>query len=146
MRRSGLSGFTFIEMLVVLALLAMLMSVIAVRLSRSTASSQDKKRLVDLRLIEAGLTLYYSDQDAYPTSLTFGSKLESADGKTYIQEVPLDPDHPNRTYYYEQKATGGFLLCAFMEDDRNIPASGDIHYPPGNYDCGTDNCNYCLNN
>ncbi len=136
-------GFTFIEMLVVLVLLSTLMSIVMVKLNKANQTSRDKKRLVDLRMIQAGLGLYYSDWDAYPSEIDFGSKLEDGNGRTYMAEVPIDPDYPKRKYYY-QTLTAGYVLCAAMEEDENIPTSDDIHYPPGNYSCGEVSCNYCL--
>ncbi len=136
-------GFTFIEMLVVLVLLATLMSVVMVRLNKASVSSRDKKRLVDLRMIQSALSLYYSDWDAYPGSLSFGGKLEDSNGRTYMAEVPTDPEYPKKNYYY-QTLTAGYVICAAMEDDKNIPAAGSIYYPPATYSCGNVNCNYCL--
>ena len=142
-RRLGMGGFTFIEMLVVLVLLATLMSVVVVKLNKASVSSRDKKRLVDLRMIQSALSLYYSDWDTYPTGLSFGSKLEDSNGRTYMAEVPVDPEYPKKSYYY-QTLTAGYVICAAMEDDRNIPAAGSIYYPPATYSCGSVNCNYCL--
>ena len=141
--RKQLEGFTFIEILVVLVLLSILMSIIMIRLNKASVTSRDKKRMVDLRMIQSALSLYYSDWDAYPDSINFGGKLEDENGRTYMAEVPVDPSYPKRSYYY-QTLTAGYVVCTAMEEDKNIPGSGSIYYPPGTYSCGEVECNYCL--
>ncbi|NOY14770.1 MAG: type II secretion system protein [bacterium] len=144
--KSGLKGFTFIEMLVVLVLIATLMSIIMVRLNRASSTSRDKKRSVDLHMIQAALGLYYSDWDDYPDSLSFSQVFEDSNNRVYMQEMPNDPSYPKQTYYYAKSATAGFVLCAAMEESKNIPASGSIYYPPSSVPAGgcTVDCNYCL--
>ncbi len=142
-------GFTFIEMLVVLGIMATLLAVIVTKLNYASVGSRDKKRLVDLKTVQSALTLYYSDEEAYPSSLTFGSSLTNADGsRTYLKEVPVDPDTTDRQYYYTSNDNQTYVLCAAMELDANIPQSGDSHYPPQPAPaCGSSvDCNYCLTN
>ncbi len=130
----------------VITLISLVTTSIVVRLNKASGSGRDKKRLVDMRTIQAALTLYDSDWDAYPTNLEFGGSLTNSDGsQTYLQEVPQDPSYPAQHYYYA--STGdSYTLCSTMEEAKNIPTSGDSHYPPSSLsggECGTD-CNYCL--
>ncbi len=145
-KKGKLPGFTFVEMLVVITLISLVTASIVIRLNKASGSGRDKKRLVDMRTIQSALTLYSSDWDAYPTTLDFGGSLTDGSGdRTYLQEIPQDPSYPTQHYYYSSNGTS-YVLCATMEEEENIPSSGDSHYPPSTLsggECGKD-CNYCL--
>ncbi len=139
-------AFTFVEMLVVITLISLIAASIMVRLNQASGSARDKKRLVDLRTVQSALTLYNSDWDSYPSSLNFGGSLTNSDGsRTYLHEIPQDPSYPTKHYYYSSD-TNSYVLCASLEEEKNIPQSGDSHYPPSSVPAGGcgSNCNYCL--
>ncbi len=147
-KKTSYPGFTFIEMLVVITLMALMTTVIAVKLNTASKASRDKKRLVDLKTIQAALVLYNSDWQAYPATITFSGSLTTADGsRTYLQEIPQDPSSPTRTYYYSSD-TSQYVLCTAMEKSQNIPSAGSVYYPPAGLpadSCGSGiDCNYCL--
>ncbi|MBU0750046.1 prepilin-type N-terminal cleavage/methylation domain-containing protein, partial [Patescibacteria group bacterium] len=99
-------GFTLIELLVVIAIIGILSSVVLVSLSTARAKANDSRRLSDMKELRSALELYYTDNNAYPSTSaswwgncpSFGSKGTSgATGwvpnlaPTYIPQLPLDP-------------------------------------------------------
>ncbi len=123
------SGFTLIEMLVVVAIIGLLSSVVVVGLGSARQNARDARRISDLRQIQNALEVYYSSNNAYPAALTD------------LPSVPKDPSTGDDYGY-----TGGdqtYLLGATLEGD--IP-SGANHISTGNAD--TIDCSvttsYCV--
>ncbi len=61
-------GFTFIELMVVVAILAILMAMVAPRIMGRTEEAKHTATLVDLRNIELALQLYNLDNGIYPST------------------------------------------------------------------------------
>ncbi|MEK7579456.1 MAG: type II secretion system protein [Patescibacteria group bacterium] len=59
-------GFTLIEILIVVAIMALLSSVILASLSTARRSARDAERVSELREMQTALELYYSDFEEYP--------------------------------------------------------------------------------
>jgi prepilin-type N-terminal cleavage/methylation domain-containing protein len=63
-------GFTLIEILIVVAIIAILASVVLVGLGPTQSAGRDARRVSDLQEIQNGLELYYSKCGFYPGSAT----------------------------------------------------------------------------
>src|SRR5580658_7377218 len=59
-------GFTLIEILIVVAIIAILASIVLVGLGPTQQSGRDARRLSDLHEIQNGLELYYNKCGFYP--------------------------------------------------------------------------------
>ena len=62
------AGFTFIELMVVVAILAILIAIVGPRIMGRTEEAKQTATLVDLRNIELALHLYNLDNGRYPTT------------------------------------------------------------------------------
>ena len=81
----GESAFTFIELMLVLAVLALLASLaVSVAMGRIRQSKESALK-EDLHLMRKGIDDYYSDTGKYPKSL--GDLVE----RRYLRAVPPDP-------------------------------------------------------
>ena len=110
------NGFTFVELLVVVTIIALLSAIGIASYSQVNKKSRDGKRKSDLQQIRAALEIYRSDQGVYPASgsgngnldlsCTTGSEtLKSSDGtKTYMDPIPCDPKS-SQTYTYTPSAS-----------------------------------------
>ncbi|HEY8296753.1 MAG TPA: prepilin-type N-terminal cleavage/methylation domain-containing protein [Candidatus Baltobacteraceae bacterium] len=89
-------GFTLIEMMVVVAIIAILAALLIPNFSRARAQAQTATCISNLKTIGTALELYYTDHQYYPTATT------QAIDKTYLQatgsplngylnQVPVDP-------------------------------------------------------
>ncbi|AKM79164.1 MAG: Type II secretion system protein G [Candidatus Beckwithbacteria bacterium GW2011_GWB1_47_15] len=134
--RASRGGFTFIEILVVTTIIAVLMAVGAVNFRTANQKARDGKRQGDLEEVRAALELYRTEVGSYPLSLTFGGSL-SQGGTTYMEEVPNDP-LDDYTYYYSSDGAS-YGLCASLELDTTGTCAGAS--------CGTGiTCNYQVEN
>jgi prepilin-type N-terminal cleavage/methylation domain-containing protein len=109
------SGFTLIELMVVITIIALMFGVVISSANFLRSASGDAKRKADLAEIQSALQNYYADQNYFPHAGTNGFKtsgssispnLTSEIGiaspapspapltKTYLKEVPTDIDTP----------------------------------------------------
>ncbi len=112
------AGFTLIEILVVIAILAILLSVIYAALSTASAKSRDTERQADLREVQSALELYKLRYGRYPEGCNgpgrwsgqAGTNYACPSGNEYI--VGLAPD---------------FLPLLPLDSNRNGADSGYVY-------------------
>ncbi|MFZ2161170.1 MAG: prepilin-type N-terminal cleavage/methylation domain-containing protein [Sideroxyarcus sp.] len=85
MGRHAKSGFTLIELVVVMAIVAMLLAIVAPRYFHSVENSREAVLRRNLELTREALDKYYGDNNRYPDSL---ADLVS---KRYLRSLPADP-------------------------------------------------------
>jgi general secretion pathway protein G len=120
-------GFTILEMLVVLAIIAVLSAIGITQFSNAQQKSRDVKRLSDVREIKKALNLYQIDNIRFPiqtTELTitgddsFSTILEASG---FITEVPTDPQHPGLSYTYQSNSAGSDYDIRFCLETDTVP-------------------------
>ncbi|MDD2823306.1 MAG: type II secretion system protein [Candidatus Daviesbacteria bacterium] len=121
-------GFTVIELLVVISILAIMATVGFAVYSGVTAKVRDGQRIKDLQVVKQALELYRSDEHKYPATgdlnlADITAPLDSDDGsRIYLSQIPIDIN-PNKRYFYaatpvscnntsQATACTGFVLCA----------------------------------
>ncbi len=131
-------GFTFIEIVVVVAIISLLAAAGAASYTQLSKQSRDAKRKADLEQIRAAIEMYRSNSNSglYPTNAGGCSGLVDLITPTkYIERIPEDPVS---SYYYRCDITASdYTLGAHLE--------GGGTNCTGNPLCGTSIiCNYCL--
>ena len=141
-------SFTLIELMIVIAILAILAALISGNFITSLKKGRDAKRKSDFEQIKNALEMFYEDKKHYPSSLQFGGKLcenTCASGeKVYMQLVPKDP-LTTGNYQYQSDANGTyFRLFSCIENvndtSSNVSQTG---YSGGPANCGTGVCAIC---
>jgi len=94
-------GFTLIEVMVVVAILAILAAVVVPRIMDEPAKARQAKVKQDIRAIESALDLYKLDNYGYPTTEqglealvdkpSSGPEPENYKEGGYLRELPEDP-------------------------------------------------------
>ena len=136
MQRKKQQGFTLIEILIVVAIIAILASVVLIGLGPTQRAGRDARRLSDLREVQTGLELYYNKCGYYPGNpVASGACTGFVSGNTWadmtkaltetpdigVNTVPNDPT-AGHTYYYGTDVAGdgtGYLIAATLEDPNN---------------------------
>ena len=78
-------GFTLVELLVVLAIIATLMSLVAPRYTGSVDKAKEAVLREDLSTLREAIDKHYGDTGKYPASLA------DLVAKHYIRRLPVDP-------------------------------------------------------
>ncbi len=116
-------GFTLIEMLIVITIIALLASLILVGMGGARAKTRDSRRIADLHNVMNALELYYAKEGAYPE----GTYSSDTDWETFkailtnagigVTRMPKDP-LSNTDYYYQYGGTTtDYVLGALLEQD-----------------------------
>lgn len=79
------TGFTVVELLVVLAAIGLLLSIAAPRYTQHLARAQEVVLQQDLQQLREAIDKFYADQSRYPAS------LDELVAKRYLRRVPVDP-------------------------------------------------------
>lgn len=149
-------GFTLIEMLIVITIIAVLASLILVGMGGARAKTRDSRRIADLHNVMNALELYYSLNGAYPEGdynsaagwETFSGILTGPD--TGVSRIPQDPLHDTTYYYRYEGSVTGYVLGAALEQ-KDVSLNDDIdneHLVGTDYsmECGTGETDiiYCI--
>lgn len=119
-------GFTLIEILIVVAIIAILASVVLIGLGPTQEAGRDARRISDLQEIQNGLELWYNKCGIYPGTNTCVPGTAGATWAAFstdltgsglgIETVPTDPSS-GRSYNYGYAAgNSAYLLEAEMEN------------------------------
>ena len=79
------SGFTLVELMVVLAVLALLVSIVAPKAIGGVTRAEEAVLKQDLAVMRDALDKHYSDSGRYPAA------LPELVGKRYLRSIPVDP-------------------------------------------------------
>ncbi len=84
-------GFTLIELVVVIAIIATLTALATFNFSQARARARDVQRKSELKQIQNALELYKNDQfpQTYPTDVQYAANILVSGG--YMAKLPVDP-------------------------------------------------------
>ena len=94
-------GFTLLEMMVVVAIIAILAGILVPNFTRARAQAQTAACIGNMKTIATALELYYSDKQSYPaaTSASIKSTFMANSMSGYLTVIPRDPAAAPNTYY-----------------------------------------------
>lgn len=148
--RQNNTGMTLIELMIVMALIAILATAIWGNFFTSLTKGRDSRRKQDLDAVSKSLELYYFDNKSYPlpTIIQWGSAFTHTTNSSvvYMQKLPADPSAPAYNYCYESDGTY-FKLYANLEntsDPKIIPTVTCAPSPGVNYNYGISSPNKSL--
>ena len=119
------SGFTLLELLVVLGIIAMLAGIVGPQVMKHMGASKTKAAKVQIEDLAASLDMYKLDEGRYPTQQQGLSALieKPADAKRwngpYLRKdkIPQDPWHQDYHYVYPGQH-GKFDLFSYGADEK----------------------------
>ncbi|QQS60204.1 prepilin-type N-terminal cleavage/methylation domain-containing protein [Candidatus Falkowbacteria bacterium] len=131
-------GFTFLEIMVSVAIVAILASISIIATTRVRIKSRDIKRISNATEIVSALEAYYAANQSYPTMIFPGQPIES-NGREYLRAVPSNPSPrtdggcADSDYTYITTTTG-YKLTFCIGSDNSRFAQGVVICKNGN--CG----------
>ena len=130
-------GMSMIEILIVIAILAILGAMLLFGLNRQTSKARDSQRKDDLEDLRVAFEEYYNDNECYPQLDVVLDNCGGTDLQPYLKEVPCDPqdEQPYVAISMEGDWCDGYRVLTQLENvnDPSIEGIG----------CNaTDGCNY----
>ncbi|MBU0577480.1 type II secretion system GspH family protein [Patescibacteria group bacterium] len=108
--RKNNKGFSLVELLVVITIIAILSVTAYVALGGQTAKARNSKRMQDLDTVQSALEIYFLENvNTYPVAL---ANLVPAQ----MPEIPVDPANGTSYYYEPGVANKTYQLSAALED------------------------------
>ena len=90
-------GFTLLEMMVVVAIIAILAAILIPNFTRARAQAMTSACMGNMKMIATALELYYTDNQSYPAA---NNKAVQSLGLTgYLNQTPVDPAAPGNASY-----------------------------------------------
>jgi len=164
MINNGKKGFTLIEILIVVAIIAILASVVLVGLGPTQQAGRDARRISDLSEARTGLELYYNKCGHYPG--TGGTCAAGTAGATWLavsnniiaaavgitSPMPDDPSNGKHYNYWYGAGNSTYVVGAHLENINNSVFTNYIAPTPGTatgqagapVDCLAANADYCM--
>ena len=129
-------GFTIIELLVTITIIALLTTIGVTGYQAVSKSGRDALRKSDLEQLRSALEIYKSENGSYPTATSVCIADLTSD---YLNTYPNDPKNPTYKYCYVRNSNLSYVLCAHLENGDTSDDCG------GTNACG-DDCNYSVDN
>ena len=107
-------GFTLIEVLVAVTIIAVLVSIGVVSYASVNKRSRDAKRKGDVEQLRSALEMYRADVGSYPDPSGSLSWTDAANLSTPLvtsSYLPAIPSDPKSTSKYRYKATSLYVYC-----------------------------------
>ncbi len=122
-RTNNDSGFTLIELIVVMVILGLLASIVIPKFTGRTEEARRKTARTQISQLQTACELYRVDNGRYPNSLEELTAVNSETGERYMDKIPKDPW--GEDYVYEVTDGGKSL---------RITSSGGEGEPISNLD------------
>ncbi|MDQ3008458.1 MAG: prepilin-type N-terminal cleavage/methylation domain-containing protein, partial [bacterium] len=119
-RTSLKSGFTMIELLIVIAILGALLLFMALALARYQGKARDSERKADLDRIKIAFEDYYNDNSCYPPPEVLND-CGGASLQPHLNTVPCDPLSKDPYVYIplDGNECKGYRILGNLEDDQD---------------------------
>ena len=120
-------GFSLVELLVVITIIAILSVVAYTAVGGQTIKARDAKRKQDINTIQGALEIYFAETGRYPANAGDPIFEYDTDGnddlapgkiwKKHLSKIPTDPS--GNSYIYAISGTTAYELAAVLENDGN---------------------------
>lgn len=110
-KKQNFSGFTLIELMVAIAIIAVMATIGMVIYSTAQKAGRVSKRVQDLEALRTAIELYKTANGSYPSQSAAATCANSLTALTtalvpnYMSQVPADPSGGSNCYKYQSDAT-----------------------------------------
>ncbi|KKS30522.1 MAG: Type IV pilus biogenesis protein [Parcubacteria group bacterium GW2011_GWA2_43_11] len=136
-------GFTFVELMVTIAIIGILSAVVFPSLTGARERARDAERVTEVGQIALGIELYYNTCRAYPATLTTSANNGCPSSITLATFLPTIPVDPKGVAYGYGTASGAFVVAATLETTNHSSLANDVDTTVGGVACDDAGKKYC---
>lgn len=130
-RKYSEKGFTLVEMMVVVAIIAILAGAFLIGLRGFRSSAYDARRLSDLQKVQGYIELYYNKNGTYPDANSWTTLEGLLTSSVGIKSIPHDPQSSHSDYKYDHSTDlQSYMVEAELSDPKNKIFTGDYENNP----------------
>lgn len=132
------SGFSLVELMVVISIIAILMALGAVSYTTAQQKARDAARRTDMKALQDGFEQYYTVNGGYNATCSLMAV------QPFIPAgLPVDPQPSTTTPYFFSCSANDYTVCAHLENEKgNADATGN----PATYGNSGDEEWFCVQN
>ncbi|MBU1200491.1 type II secretion system GspH family protein [Patescibacteria group bacterium] len=110
------TGFTFVELLVVITIIAILTGAAVASFGNTNIKSRNARRLADIETIRSALELCRTEAGSYPLSIYTPDNI-TCDSVVYLTSTPKDPKYvtPDDEYVYVRSSATSYTISCTLE-------------------------------
>ncbi|HEY1137606.1 MAG TPA: type II secretion system protein [Xanthomonadaceae bacterium] len=117
------NGFSLIELMVVMAIIALLLTIALPRYQASIEKAREEALLTNLKVMRHGIERYYEDKGQYPESLPVLVEAR------YLKAIPIDPVTESAdTWIVSEELTGGRVVVVDVASGAKGMSSQGLRY------------------
>ncbi len=138
-------GFTLLEIIIVVAIIAILAAILLPRITGVRTAVNDTRRITDLRKVQGYLEVYYTKNRSYPAGDWAALETALSGASIGVQALPDDPAADKNYAYETDSSRQTYVLMATLDDTNNaaLSESDEVDGTPlTTIDC--DGANYCI--
>lgn len=120
MKSTRRSGFTLVELMVAMSIIAILIGLSAFGISTAQRNLRDNQRRDMVKSVAAGLANYYTFNSEYPTAATFQQLITTLNVPSEGVTNPSASSSTNSTQYCYAVTNDGYVLGAELEAGDNV--------------------------
>lgn len=126
MKKQRMSGFTLIELMIVIVILGLLASLVAPEMFSKVGSTQRKVAKTQMLNFDTALEIFRLDVGDYPSTLEElrVSQKPGWDGPYFKKKIPQDPWNKDYIYRTPGDSGQGFYMASYGKDGQ-IGGEGD---------------------
>lgn len=126
-------GFSLIEMVIVVACLAIL-SIIAMQVfGDQQGKARDARRKAHIEQLHKGVEQFYTEENEYPTAATYAD-LQTILASKYLRRITdvKDPLNRDEYVYWFEGTTASYCICAKLEKDTDGNSGAECDFAGAN--------------
>ena len=127
MRSKSKKGFSLIELMVVIVIIAMVATLVIASLISARKKGRDARRIADMNSLKTALELFFEHNKVYPATATWDTQLSGNNCglQPCMRAIPIpQPGAGQSTYEYCGSAVAStYTLRAVLEDETAKPPS-----------------------
>lgn len=124
-RQNKKSGFTLVELLISISIIAILSVVLTISFSNAQKNGRDQRRIADLKAIQNAAEQMVMLSGTYPTSVNFYKPTSASwtvNGQVVLAKFPADPKYSTSnlgaTYAVTNISSTSYCVCAKMDNEK----------------------------